>query len=321
MSEKTVLKENQLLVKGNLVTITSYSSKNNDPEFDYKLPSGIVTSSSVKALQPETYTQIIAAIKNFEANMEQIRKEREELAEKERMAKTLKDLEDFKTWFQQNLPTSLKNRPAHFKDPSKLRSWDEVKEIYFYTSDNKSHVSLEPAPQTFDEWHYRPRHDGKNWSVKDIDYHGSTYKTLEKAAAKINELLTEYETVENAATVRTNAYNTFATECNLVISKGWHRNEYDRQRRGFETYHMQPKIEKEFDTPPYKFNLSISFDNKVNVTAVTISKPINLNLGKFVKNAEITFTNPLTSPNEVKALITSIHRAMKEAEEPGAKTQ
>jgi len=317
MSEKSTLKENQLLWQTHIVTITHPSTQTDDPVFyvDYGEPTGRIMCNAIQTLQPEQYKEIVSEIRKFEANIEQIRKEREELVEKEKMAKTLKDLEDFKTWFQQNAPKELLSREPHFKEVPHINCWDDVRVVWFYSRTPKqSRVELKPtSATTFDGWHSHPRQDSKNWNVEDNNYHKTSYKTLEKASAKIIELLDQYEKIENAATAKTDAYNTFAAECGLVIHKEWHHNEYDRQRRGYETYHMQPQTEKEHETPPYKFDLSIYADNKISVTNVTIHGPINLNLGEDAKDVNITFKNPMTTANQVKIFINSLQRAIKEA--------
>ena len=295
-----VLQDNQFLFDNGIVTVKHFAKLLAEGEkhvFVYKPKDKIeVSGESIQAIYPVFYGKLYEAVSEFATKYDQIQKERQDTKEKAEKDIILQKLEEFKQHIQTIAPKELLERNPEFLDPQYLRSYNNVGVVKFYSKTSKK----ERVELSFQE-------KGK-WKVEGNDYSHRSYLTLEKASARVIELLDSYETTEKVTSTRDQTIQAFATATGLVLKKGWH-SYGDGRQQGYETYELHPQGAKEY-YPPFVLRVSIPYDNKCSVTGVEIKEGSMTILGQSCANISFSLSKAISDPEAVKKLASDITQAI-----------
>lgn len=295
MSEEKSLGENEFLFEGEIVKVHRFAeSKEEKHLFEFRE----TMSEVIETINPKLYKKLYLVVSKFATKYDQIQKERQEAREKEEKEKKIEELKQFKQEFKKIAPKELMDREPEFKNPQNVdRWWGSVEIVQFHS---KTSMSKRVELSREDE----------RWIVEDDHYKKRRYKTLEKASARIIDLLDSYENIEKATNNRDQAIQDFATATGLVLEKGWHSSRYARRHsEGHTTYELVSIGFKKYEAP-FALKMSVSYGNKCSIYAVEIKKPMTI-LDRVCQNIIFNLKESITDPEEVKKLASDITKAIK----------
>jgi len=294
--EERKLNDNEFLYEGEIVEVRHFEKGENI--FLYKN----IDSQTIKTLNPELYNKLNSAVDKFAAERDKLIEERKKAEEAERLGKLKQEVEDFKNLIKTDAPSLLKLNPK-FAEPTSSY-FGNVKRISFDVSGSRIELEYDPTVVGSGDW--RAHKTDKSWVVEDANYHKTRYGKLSSATAKIEELANKYAKIQTEAGLKTQALESFATATGLNLIRGWYSSPYMRRySEGHETYSLVPAVTEKYATPDFKLGLSLSFDNKVSVTAVKINKP-TLILGRVCKEISFNLQKFISDPQEVKSFVDTI---------------
>lgn len=294
MSEEKTLAKNEFLFEGEVVKVQHFGKSEDDKHLFYYKET---TSPIIETINPKLYKKLYLAVSKFVTKYDQIQKERKEARDKLEIEEKLNELEGFIQMFKKTAPKELIDRDPKFRNSQNLDRWSSVGVVEFYSKTSRKSIvklSLEEG----------------RWMVEDSSYKKRRYKTIEKASARVIEVLDDYESTEKATNTRDQAIKAFTADTGLLLTKGWHFPKYGYGKgKGHATYELRLQGSKEYSSP-ITLKMLVSYKNECSIYAVEIKEPITI-LDRVCQNITFNLKETITDPEAVKKLASDITKAIK----------
>jgi len=302
MSQPTsapVLKDNQFLLDGEVVTVHHFKSEYGLATNEWEYQS--VGKTTVQKLNPQLYTKIDEAVEAFRVERERLREERKKAEEQERIVKRTVEVETFKAKITTEVPELLKYSPQ-FRDPAS--TFGETQHICFSAFGESAKLYFDNKVYSSGSWHAYST--DRVWVVEDAEYHKTRHAKLTKAAAKVMELLDGYKLQAESIAKAKNEYEVFAQAVGFPLgqtSKSTHGHK--------PTYYTVNTLQVSKN-----FTLELNqYGNPIYVVAAAIDIHYTSNIkdftlfGQKARNLRIDGLR-IESPEQVKEFVAQMQKQM-----------